>query len=47
MGLYEGIKDVAKVMQQADNIDLCLKKHKVDLTNTNIGSTMNYFIITN
>lgn len=25
MGLYEGIKDVAKVMQQADNIDLCLK----------------------
>lgn len=25
MGLYEGIKDVAKVMRQADNIDLCLK----------------------
>ena len=22
MGLYEGIKDVAKVMQKADNIDL-------------------------
>lgn len=25
MGLYEGIKDVAKVMQQADNVDLFLK----------------------
>lgn len=25
MGLYEGIKDIAKVMQQADNIDLYLK----------------------
>ena len=25
MGLYEGIKDVAKVMRQAGNIDLCLK----------------------
>ena len=22
MGLYEGIKDVAKIMQQADNIEL-------------------------
>jgi len=22
MGLYEGIKDVAKIVQQADNIDL-------------------------
>lgn len=25
MGLYEGIKDVAKVLQQADNVDLYLK----------------------
>ena len=25
MGLYEGIKDVAKVVQQADNIDLYKK----------------------
>ena len=25
MSLYEGIKDVAKVVQQADNIDLYLK----------------------
>lgn len=25
MGLYDGIKDIAKVMQQADNIDLYLK----------------------
>ncbi len=25
MGLYDGIKDVAKVVQQADNIDLYLK----------------------
>lgn len=25
MGLYEGIKDVAKVVQQADNVDLYMK----------------------
>ena len=25
MGLYDGIKDVAKVMQQADNVELYLK----------------------
>ena len=25
MGLYEGIKDVAKVVQEADNIDLYRK----------------------
>ena len=25
MSLYEGIKDVAKVVQQADNVDLYLK----------------------
>lgn len=25
MGLYEGIKDIAKVVQQADNIELYLK----------------------
>jgi hypothetical protein len=25
MGLYDGIKDVAKVLQQADNVDLYIK----------------------
>ena len=25
MGIYEGIKDVAKVVQQADNVDLYKK----------------------
>lgn len=29
MGLYEGIKDVAKVVQEADNIDL--SKQALDL----------------
>ena len=31
MGLYEGIKDVAKVVQQADNIELY--KQLLDLSN--------------
>ncbi len=39
MGLYEGIKDVAKVLQQADNIDLyCqlldLSAQALDMQNT-------------
>ena len=35
MSLYEGIKDVAKVVQQADNIDLYLKL--IDLSNVSAG----------
>lgn len=35
MGLYEGIKDVAKVVQQADNIELY--RQLVDLSAKHIG----------
>ena len=33
MGLYEGIKDVAKVVQQADNIELYRQLKKQNLQN--------------